>query len=327
VRRLALRAGQYVLVLWAAATLNFLLPHLAPGDPINYRFGGGAGALTQDQRAELRAEFGLDGSLAEQYGAYWSGLASGDLGRSVSTSRPVAAVLAEKTPWTLLLVGVASAVSAVLGITAGVAAAWRRGRRTDTSLVGGLMLADAMPGFWVAMLLVAVFSVELGWLPSFGATSLTATGGLAAVAAVAEHLVLPVATIVIATVGSTFLLVRGAMLATLSEPYVAMAKAKGAPPRRVALRHALRNALLPLVTNLTLSLGVVLSGAVVVETVFAYPGLGRLIYEAVLARDYPLLQGAFLLTTVGVVGANLVADLVYPLLDPRVRRQASVVGR
>jgi peptide/nickel transport system permease protein len=168
------------------------------------------------------------------------------------------------------------------------------------------------------MMLIAVFSVELGWFPSYGAVAITAEGA-AGWLEVAQRLVLPVATLTLATVGSIFLLARAAMTSVLDEAFVRLARSTGIPEHRIAVRHALRNALLPVYTNLTLAVGTLVSGAVVVETVFAYPGIGRLIYEAVLARDYPVLQGAFLLVTVGVIAANLLADVTYPLLDPRVR--------
>ncbi len=323
-RRLALRTGQYALVVWVATTLNFLLPHLAPGDPIQYLFAGETDALDAQTLDTLRAQYGLDGGLVEQYAGHWLNLARGDLGTSVLHRRPVAAVLAERVPWTLALVGVAAVASTVVGTLAGVAAAWRRGSRRDVGAVSGMLTLDAMPGFWVGMILIAVFAVELGWFPSFGAVGLAGHEGLAWLVEVARRLVLPAATITLATVGGAFLLARAAMLATVHEPYVLLAEAKGAPRRVVVYRHALRNALLPISTHFALVVGSLLSGAVVVETVFAYPGLGRLIYDAVLARDYPLLQGAFLLTTLGVVGANLAVDLAYPLLDPRTRRPRAI---
>ncbi|MDP9021583.1 MAG: ABC transporter permease [Actinomycetota bacterium] len=312
------RAGQYALVLWVAATLNFALPHLAPGDPVDYLYGGAGANLTSEQLAEIRADYGLDRSLPGQYAGFWVGLARGDLGLSVQHNRPVTAVLLDQLPWTLALVGLATVLSAVIGTLFGAAAAWRRGSRRDSGLVAGVLAIDAMPGFWIGMLLIAVFAVELGWFPSFGAATITAEGAAWA-GQVLRRLVLPVATITLATLGATFLLARAAMVSVLDEPFVRLARAKGLTERRIAVRHALRNALLPVYTNVTLSVGALLSGAVVVETVFAYPGLGRLIYDAVIARDYPLLQGAFLLVTIGVVAANLVADLTYPLLDPRVR--------
>ncbi len=320
-QRLAGRVGQYALVLWAALTLNFLLPRVAPGDPINYLTGGKLNDLTPEQRAQVLSQYGLDRPVVEQYVQYWLDLAGLELGTSVRFGRPVAEVLMDRLPWTLLLVGCAMTLSFLIGVTAGTVAAWKRGSARDTGLMVSILSLEAMPRFWIGMILISVFSVSLGWFPSFGAVSLAGSGGgLDAVFEVAHHLVLPVIAITLATTGSVFLLSRASMLTTLGEDYTTMAEAKGASERGVVFRHALRNALLPVYTNFTLSLGTLVSGAVVIETVFAYPGLGRLIYEGVLARDYPLLQGAFLLVTVGVVSANLLADLTYPLLDPRVRR-------
>ncbi|MGH3963845.1 MAG: ABC transporter permease [Pseudonocardiaceae bacterium] len=317
--RLLGRAGQYALVLVVATTVNFLLPHLAPGDPVTYLYGGETAGLTDDQIAELRAVYGLDESLIEQYGSFWAGLVRGDLGVSVDYSRQVLDVLAERLPWTLALVGTATLLAFVLGTLLGAVAAWRRGSRRDAGMVTGVLAIDAMPGFWIGMLLIAVFSVELGWFPSYGAVAITADGAAHWVE-VAQRLVLPVATLTLATLGSIFLLARASMTSVLDEAFVRLARSTGVSERRIAVRHALRTALLPVYTNLTLTVGALVSGAVVVETVFAYPGIGRLIYEAVIARDYPLLQGAFLIVTVGVVVANVLADATYPLLDPRVGR-------
>lgn len=317
---LARRVGQYALVLWAAATINFALPHLAPGDPVTYVYGGDAQALSAENLARLRATFGLDRSLPEQYVAFWTGLLRGDLGLSVQYNRPVVELLGERLPWTLALVGTATVLAAVLGTLLGAWAAWRRERRGGgAGPVAGVLAVDAMPGFWIAMILIAVFAVQLGWFPSYGAAPITGEGA-AWFAAVLARLGLPVTTLVLAGLGTFFLLARASMADVLDEPFVRRARASGLSERRIALGHALRTALLPVTTNLALTVGALLSGAVVVETVFAYPGLGRLIFDAVTARDYPLLQGAFLLTTVGVVAANILADLAYPLLDPRVRR-------
>lgn len=316
------RAGQYGLVLLVATTVNFLLPHLAPGDPVTYRYGGETAGLNPEQLTEVRARYGLDDSLLEQYAGFWSGLLRGDLGVSVDYNRPVTDVLAERLPWTLALVGIATLLAFVVGTLLGAVAAWRRGTRRDAGMVVGVLAVDAMPGFWIGMLLVAVFSVELGWFPSYGAAVITADGA-AGWLAVAQRLVLPVATLTLATVGSIFLLARASMTSVLDAAFIRLARSTGISERRIAVRHALRNALLPVYTSLTLAVGTLVSGAVVVETVFAYPGIGRLIYEAVLVRDYPVLQGAFLLVTVGVVAANVLADATYPLLDPRVRRAAA----
>jgi peptide/nickel transport system permease protein len=209
----------------------------------------------------------------------------------------------------------------LIGITAGTIAAWKRGTGSDTGLMVGILSLEAMPGFWIGMILISVFSVTLGLFPSFGAVSLVSSGGgFSYVLDVAHHLLLPVIAITLATSGSIFLLTRASLLTTLGEDYTTMAEAKGVSERGVVFHHALRNALLPVYTNFTLSLGTLVGGTIVIETVFAYPGLGRMIYQGVIARDYPLLQGAFLLVTIGVVSANLLADLTYPFLDPRVRR-------
>jgi peptide/nickel transport system permease protein len=316
------KAGQYALVVWAAATLNFALPHLAPGDPVQYLYGGDNLGLAQEAVAQVRAGYGLDRPLIEQYGAFWVGLFQGDLGRSVQFNRPVLDVLGEYLPWTVALVVVSTALALLLGVALGAWAAWHRGRRRDAAGVAAVLALDSMPGFWIGMILIAVFAVNLGWFPSYGAATIDGEG-VAWLVEVASRMVLPVATLALATLGGFFLLTRAAMVTVLDEPFVRLARAKGVPERGIALHHALRNALLPVSTNLTLVLGTLLSGAVVVETVFAYPGLGRLIFDAVTARDHPLLQGAFLLVTLGIVGANVVADLIYPLLDPRVRRGAA----
>ncbi|MGV9745759.1 ABC transporter permease [Rhodococcus zopfii] len=317
--RIARRAGQYALVLWAAVTLNFALPYLAPGDPVNYLYGGDQQALDRKYVEQLRAGYGLDRPILEQYVSFWAGLLHGDLGMSVEHNRPVAEVLWDKLPWTISLVGIATVLAFVIGTLLGAWAAWRRGTAKETGTVVGVLVVDSMPGFWVGMILIAVFSVTLGWFPSYGAATITATGG-EWLAEVASRMVLPVATLTIASIGGFFLMTRASMIGVLGEPFIRLARAKGLGEFRVAIRHALRNAVLPVYTTLTLTVGVLLSGAVVVESVFAYPGLGKLTYDAVTARDYPLLQGAFLLATVGIVAANLLADLTYPLLDPRVRR-------
>lgn len=319
------RLGQYALVLIVASTLNFALPHLAPGDPVEYLYQGAAGGLTAAELDEVRARYGLDQPVTSQYRNYWQDLVRGELGTSVQHNRPVSDVLLGRLPWTLLLVGTATVLSTAMALLLGAAAAWHRGGRRDVGLVAGVLTVDAMPGFWIGMLLVSVFAVELGWFPSYGAAAIGSTAtGLTFAAEVVHRLVLPALTLVLANLGATFLLVRGAMTSVLGEPFMLMAVAKGASPARVRYRHGLRNALLPASTTVALNLAVMLSGAVVIETVFAYPGLGRLMYEATIARDYPVLRAAFLLVTVGVIVVNILADLLYPLLDPRVRRTRQV---
>jgi peptide/nickel transport system permease protein len=317
------RLAQSALVIWIALSLNFALPRLAPGDPLDYLFGPEVNTLTPAQRQQILRELRLDRPIPEQYAGYFAGILRGDLGRSVRFRAPVTDVLADRVRWTLLLILPALLLQAIIGTALGALAAWRRGSRRDLGLLTCMLALEAMPAFWTGMILINVFAVRLGWLPSFGAMPLEVSGApLTLAVEIGRRMILPVATITLGTVGAVFLLTRASMLTTLGEDYVLMAQAKGLSDRRVVFGHALRNALLPVYTSLTLSLGALASGVVVVETVFTYPGLGRVIYEGVLARDYPLLQGAFLLVTVGVVAANLIADLTYPLLDPRVRAGA-----
>ncbi len=313
---------QYVAVLFAAVCLNFALPRLAPGDAVDYLFPPElAGSISPEQRAEVLREFGLDQPVLTQFGQYLLGLAQGNLLLSVRYGRPVLDVLAERIGWTLLLVGSAVVLATLIGTFLGFRSAWRRGSAGDIGVLSGVMFVDALPPFFIGMLLLLVFSVELGWLPTFGAQPTTAAGGVALLVEVAKRLVLPLVTLTLASIGPIYLIARSALLAELREDYVLMAEAKGLSAARVRW-HAERNALLPVSTVVLIGLGNLVGGAAVVETIFSYPGLGRLIYESVLARDYPVLQGAFLLLAVGVILANFLNDLLYPLLDPRVRRPA-----
>lgn len=315
------RVGQYALVLLAALTLNFLPPRAMPGSPLRFLAGEDVGMLAPAQVAEIRARYGLDRSLAGQYGTYLGQMATGQWGFSYQLGRPVSAVIRERVPWALLLVGSSMLVATLFGIVVGAAAAWRRGRTFDTVALTGAIVVDSLPTFWLGMLLIAVFAVELRWLPIFGAVSPWGPqSGWPYVVDVLRHLVLPATTLTLATLSGAFLVMRYAMLDALGQDYVRTARARGVPERRVLLGHAVRNALLPVSTVVFLNLGFLIGGATVIETVFSYPGIGTLLYQAVLNRDYPVLQGAFLMLTISVVLANVVADAVYPLLDPRVRR-------
>lgn len=313
-------ALQYGLVLFAALTINFAVPRMAPGDAIDYLLPPEQSAvLSPQQRNEVLAQFGLDLPVTTQYRNYLAGLAHGDLLYSVRYGRPVRDLLAERIGWTALLVGGAIVLSTLLGGLLGFGSAWRRGTTGDVGVLAGVMLIDSMPSFFFGMLLILVVSVDLHWLPLFGALPNVNATGLHLWVEVGRRLVLPLATLTLAGLGSIYLVARSALVSELSEDYVLMSEAKGLSPRQV-LRGAERNALLPVSTIVLIELGSLVGGATVVETVFSYPGLGRLIYDSVLARDYPVLQGAFLLLALGVVLANFANDLLYPLLDPRVRR-------
>jgi peptide/nickel transport system permease protein len=308
------------LVLGVAIVLNFALPRLAPGDPIDFLIPAEqASAISPEQREALAESYGLNGSEWEQFTRYIGNLLQGDLGISTRHGRPVADLLAERLPWTLLLVGGAVVLSTLIGAALGFRSAWRRGTKSDVRTLTGVMVADSFPPFFIALLLVLVFSVQLQLLPVFGALPAGGTEGLAFAAEVARRAVLPIAALTIGGLGSAYLVARSAAVSELGEDYVTMAAAKGLSPAGVR-RHARRNALVPVWTVAMLNVGALFGGAAPVETVFSYPGLGRLVYESVLSSDYPVLQGCFLLIAVGVIAANLIAELVYPFLDPRVRR-------
>lgn len=225
----------------------------------------------------------------------------------------------ERLPWTMLLTGLGLVISTIIGVMFGAISAWRRGTKTDANLLTVFMFLSAMPSFWVGMILVSVFASQLGWLPVFGAESAWSNlSGIDRLIDIGEHLILPLTTLILISVTSTFMIMRYSMLNVLGEDYIMMAKAKGVKDKVIKYKHAMRNALLPVATVFMLSLGFTLGGATVIETVFAYPGVGRLMFESVLSRDYPLIQATFLIITFSVVIANFLADLIYPLLDPKV---------
>ncbi len=316
---LARTVGQYALVLFLAVALNFALPRLAPGSVVDFVVPPAeAGSLTSQERQEILEQFGLAEPVPRQFFNYLIGIPQGDLGYSVIHGRPVAELLLERLPWTLLLVGTALLLSVWIGMALGFRSGWRRGRARDVGTLSVVMLLDSMPPFFIALLLVLVFSINLGIFPVYGAIPTVPSSGFEFIVEVAQRMVLPVVTLTVVSIGSIYLVARPALVSEAREDYVLMAEAKGLDERGVR-RHARRNALIPVTTVAMISVGDIVGGATVVETVFSYPGLGRLIYESVLARDYPVLQGAFFFLAVTVILANLITDLVYPRLDPRIR--------
>ena len=315
-------AAQYVAVVLAALVVNFALPRLAPGDPADYFVPPESGTVEEEVRQSMLERFDLDGSARQQFTSYLGNLAQGDLGISVRDGRPVSEVVSERLWWSLLLVGTAVAVSTIAGVALGFSAGWRRGSRRDVSLLAGVLALDALPAFFVGLMLLLVFSVQLEWLPVYGAVSPEALTGWAWIVDVGKRLVMPAVTLTLVGLGSVFVVARSAMVSELGEDYVFMARAKGLPERRVR-RHAARNALVPVSTVALLGFSTLVGAATVVESVFSYPGLGSLAFGAVRARDYPVLQAVFLLLSLIAIGANLLADLLYPVLDPRVRRLGS----
>ena len=319
---MANRLGQYLLVLLVAVAVNFFLPRAMPGSPLQFLAGEEVATLTPEQRAAILEGAGLDQPLPVQFLRYLGQLAQGNLGYSYQENRPVLDVLLERLPWTLLLTGTALVLSSLFGVLAGALAAWRRGGVLDHASLAGAIAVDAVPTFWFGMMLVALFAVQWQVFPVFGARTPWANyQGWAAVADVLRHLVLPATTLTVASLSGTYLVMRYAMLTVLGEDYIRTARAKGLGENWVLYKHALCNALLPVFTVFMLNLGGLVGGAAVIETVFSYPGLGRLLFESASNRDYPLLQGAFFLVTVSVILFNFLADLLYPLLDPRVRGQ------
>lgn len=316
------KGAQYLLVLILTVALNFILPRMMPGSPLVFLAGEDVGFLTPDQRTQLYTLYGLDQPQWRQFTTYVANLVRGQLGYSFQRGRPIAAMIGERLPWTLLLVGIALLLASVAGVTLGAVAAWRRGTPYDLGALGVAMFFESVPSFWLGMILIAVFAARLGWLPIFGAvTPGVALSGWPLLVDRARHLVLPLVTLTCITIPGTFLIMRYSMLSVLGERYITTARAKGVAERLVLRRHAVRNALLPVSTVFMLSLGFVVGGATVVETVFSYPGIGRLLYEAVLNRDYPVIQGTFFIITISVVVANILSDLLYPLIDPRVRQR------
>lgn len=305
VRRLA--AG--VLLLAAVAASTFLLLAAAPGDTAQVLAGESGDA---QYLALLRERLGLDRPLAYQIASYVRHVAGGDLGYSFVQGKSVREAIVERLPASLLLAGTAITLAALLGLTFGVVAA-ARGRRLDGFLSVLSLSAYSIPVFWLGQLLIALFAVHLHWLPSGGMHDAEGGGTLDLL----RHLLLPAGTLSLLLLALVFRVVRASMLDALAEDHVRTARAKGLPERRVVLRHALPNALRPVVTVLTGYAGTVLTGSVLVETVFAWPGLGRLLYDSVLARDTPMLAGLLLLSALAVVVANVIADVVYRLLDPR----------
>jgi peptide/nickel transport system permease protein len=316
---------QYLIVLFCILVLNFALPRIAPGSPATYLIGGlDIQFMSQEQIQRVLHEFKLDLPIYTQFKNYLLGIFQGDMGLSVIYGRPVWSILLYRLPWTLLLMGVSLLISASLGIVIGVIGAWKRGGGRDVGSLILVMILGSIPPFWIAMLFITLFSATLNWLPSFGAYSIGALPGTGKyLVEVVRHLVMPVLTLTIVRTGSMYLTTRSSMVIAMEDDYILLAHAKGLREKTILFTHALRNAILPIYTRLMTSLGGMVGGAAVVETVFSYPGLGNTIYESVRARDYNLLQGSFLVISVSILICNLIADLGYPLLDPRVRRQGA----
>lgn len=312
----------YAVVVFFLVSLNFFLPRWLPGNPI--------AALSNPQsttyvgnaptRNAVAHYYGLDRPLLSQYVHYLNGLVHGDLGTSIEYNSPVTRVLGGRLPWSLLLIVTALVLSTVIGMLAGIRSGWRRGSREDRRLIGLFLVTDNFPAFFLAFIVLYVFVIKLGWFPLAGAkTPFSGSFSLFhKVTDIAYHLVLPASVFVLQFTAYQYLVMRASMVGELGADYLVLGRAKGLSERVLKYRYAARNALLPAVTVATLQIGWAIASAVFIETVFAYPGIGRLMFESIGVRDYPVMQGCFLILSLLVVTANALAELLYRKLDPRI---------
>jgi peptide/nickel transport system permease protein len=319
------RLGFFVLTLWVALTLNFVLPRMMPGNPALAIIGKFKGGISPQAIKVLEAQFGVDShqNLVAQYFSYLGNVFTGKFGTSLTTEpgASVGRVVLDAIPWTLGLVGVTTVLAFILGTGIGILGAWRRGGRLDSLMPPVFVIMTVVPYFWIGLVLILIFGVKLHWLPYFFSYNYTLTPALTPsfIGNVAEHAILPAFTLLITTIGIWILTMRNTMITTLAEDYVRMARAKGLPGHRIMLDYAARNAILPNLTGFALSLGFVVGGAILIEEVFNYQGVGYLLLQAVNNDDYPLMQALFLLITVAVLVAILLSDIATAVLDPRTR--------
>lgn len=320
------------LTLWIILTLNFALPRLMPGDPF-LQMGGESGDVfstyTSEQAAYYRHYYGLEEPLGRQYRHYWKGMLVGDLGYSYTFKQPVRNMILRRLPWTLLVAVGALIFSLTAGTLLGAWSAWKRSRWEDSALYTGFMVISEIPSFLVGLALLVTLAAGQGWFPLSGAKTHFATYESIWQQAgdIAHHAVLPIVALGLTRTAGIYLLVRNSLGTVLTKDYIRTAKAKGLRQRTLMIHHALRNAFIPLMTRVAMQLGVLLGGSVLVENVFQYPGLGTLMSRAVMARDFPLLQGVFLVMTLGVLTCNWLADWLYQRLDPRLKKDSTGKSR
>ncbi len=319
----ARRLGFYVITAWVAITINFLIPRLMPGNPAELIFSRIHHAISPAALHAFEVAFGVNSKqgIIGEYFSYLGQILRGNLGISTTFfPSAVSSIIRSALPWTLFLVGVATVLSFVIGTLLGMLAATRRGTWVD-SLLPVTSFLSAVPYFWLGLLVLTVFAVNLGWFPVSGGydPGVTISFTWPFISNAIDHAILPAATIIVTSIAGWLLGMRNVMISTLGEDYVLLAEAKGLSRRRVTFTYAARNALLPNVAGFALSLGFIVSGAILTEVVFSYPGMGYLLFEAVSNEDFPLMQGIFLMITILVLLANLFADVLYAALDPRTR--------
>ncbi|MEV4757205.1 ABC transporter permease [Micromonospora sp. NPDC049559] len=319
------RIAFYLFTAWAAITLNFFIPRMIPGDPVQSLISKFQGQISTEAMQSMYVLFGLDKkeSLWQQYLDYWVQLFHGDLGLSFTFfPAPVSQVVGDSLPWTVGLVGITTVISFLLGTSLGVVAGWRRGSWID-GLLPATTFLSSIPYFWLGLIAIAVLAGPGSFFPSSGGydSGLVPAFDQYFIGSALQHSILPAATILISSMSGWILSMRNMMVTVAAEDYITVAHAKGLSERRVAVSYAARNALLPNVSGFALSLGFIVGGTLLVEIVFSYPGLGYQLFQAVGAKDYPLMQGIFLIITLSVLLANLLADLAYLVLDPRTRKE------
>ena len=316
---IAKKFAQLILTLYAIATFNFLLFRILPGDPL--KLIARAGKLSPEAVARLQELFGLNQSRWDQYLIYLKNIVTGQYGISITYRRPVMDIIAERMSNTLLLLSVATIIVIIVGVGLGILAAMKRGTRTDNALIVFSMVGWSLPTFWTGLIFIIIFGVYLHVLPIAGVLTpgavYTSYGQL--IADYANHLILPTMALVIVDMAQFFLVTRNTLVDVFTEDYILTAKGKGLSPSLAMRRHALPNAMLPIITTLALYVSLVIGGAIQVETVFSYPGMGKLMYDAVLKRDYPILEASFFIMASVTIIANFISDVFYMLIDPRVK--------
>ncbi|WP_188397702.1 ABC transporter permease [Sporomusa sp. GT1] len=306
-----------VITLFVILTVNFALPRLMPGDPFIIMLGQDA-AIAETDLGEIRSKHGLDKPLAEQYSAYWHSLFQGELGYSYHYRQPVTQIICQHLPWTLALIFPVVAFSSLLALFFGMAAGWKAGSALDKVITCSSLVIYSLPQFLIAMLLLTVFSFNLQLFPLGGLSSGSSSSTLANIGDALWHLTLPIAALTLSATSSKLLVIRNSTVKHRYEDFVTYATVKGLSSFRILTVHLLRNACLPLLSLIALNIGFIASGALVIEIVFSITGMGTLLYEAAVYRDYPLLQGCFLVVTIFVVVANTLADFAYCIADPRI---------
>ena len=323
---------EYMLTVWVIITLNFFLPRTMPGDPFLFisaeEEGEEVAQFSEEQRNYYMEYYGLDRPLYNQYFSYCSDLAKGYLGYSLYYNQPVTIILLHRLPWTLCLVITAVVLSTIIGTVLGGFCALHTDKWEDRTLYFLLIAVSEIPAFLVGLVLLFLFAAGMGLFPLSGAMTHFADhdGFLEKMIDILHHAALPVIALTITRISGIFLLARSSIITVLTKTYIKTARAKGISEQRIFFKHVLGNAMLPIVTRVFLSLGSLVGGAILVENVFSYPGLGKLMRDAVMMHDYPLIQGIFLVVTISVLSANFIADLVYKKLDPRVADATAAEG-